>query len=383
MRMREFGIALAAVLATAATVHDACALPKWCTVHFTRAFTCDTCTASLCPETPLSAHVECDDPWFHPVGAAVLAPAAGSTEEPVLRVVLAPITELIDFPPSSELVGIEVPPLPPGDHVLTVELADSLPGGAAQWNEIDPAHAVFVDTTTSWRFPVHVAPRCPPAPPPFVRAVMVGPPDAPGMRIPVELTGVVTEPCVQFERIETRPVNGAPDSLRLTFARADCGHRPCRVGEDSTFACQVSLPVLPPGEHVLSVEVVVRSACDTTRVLEEDVHAVTFAVDAPPAPRLGVPGHLELGRAQPNPFTDRTTFLVGSPRDEAVNVIVVDLAGRRVAVLADRVLPAGWHVLAWDGRDSGGRFARDGIYFVRARSAGGEVARKLLLRRWW
>jgi hypothetical protein len=49
-----------------------------------------------------------------------------------------------------------------------------------------------------------------------------------------------------------------------------------------------------------------------------------------------------------------------------VQMNIYDVAGRKVRDLADRVFPAGEHVLEWDGTDdAGGRVAR-GVYFVRS-----------------
>jgi flagellar hook assembly protein FlgD len=49
-----------------------------------------------------------------------------------------------------------------------------------------------------------------------------------------------------------------------------------------------------------------------------------------------------------------------------VQVNIYDVAGRKVRALADRVFPAGEHVLEWDGTDdAGGRVPR-GVYFIRS-----------------
>ena len=62
-----------------------------------------------------------------------------------------------------------------------------------------------------------------------------------------------------------------------------------------------------------------------------------------------------------------------------VDVGVYDLAGRRVATLANGELPAGDNMLTWDGRDAQGGTVRGGMYFVRARGAGLNAVRRVLL----
>jgi hypothetical protein len=61
-----------------------------------------------------------------------------------------------------------------------------------------------------------------------------------------------------------------------------------------------------------------------------------------------------------------STVRFGVAKTGRVQVNIYDVAGRKVRGLADRVFPAGEHVLAWDGTlDSGSRVAR-GVYFVRS-----------------
>jgi FlgD Ig-like domain/Heparinase II/III-like protein len=73
-------------------------------------------------------------------------------------------------------------------------------------------------------------------------------------------------------------------------------------------------------------------------------------------------------RAYPNPFnpTVRITFL--NPSHARTVVTIHDAAGRRVAVLASRVMEAGEQSLAWDGRDAQGHAAASGVYFLRVKA---------------
>ena len=86
-------------------------------------------------------------------------------------------------------------------------------------------------------------------------------------------------------------------------------------------------------------------------------------------------------RAAPNPFSHRTELAFELADDEAVELAIYDVAGRRVATLVDGTLPAGRHVRAWNGRDAAGRRQPAGVYFYRLRGSAGETVQRLTLMR--
>jgi DNA-binding beta-propeller fold protein YncE len=75
----------------------------------------------------------------------------------------------------------------------------------------------------------------------------------------------------------------------------------------------------------------------------------------------------------PNPARHHTrvAFTVPTVAASPVEAQVIDLAGRRVRVLAEGPLGPGPQVLTWDGTDQTGRRVPGGIYFVRITLAGG------------
>jgi hypothetical protein len=112
-----------------------------------------------------------------------------------------------------------------------------------------------------------------------------------------------------------------------------------------------------------------------------DVYAQAFSnegdkLDVRPP---GLPRSLMLGPPRPNPMRSATVFVLELPRAGAVTVDVLDLAGRRVRVLAVGTFPAGNRELTFDGRDDAGRELPPGMYSVRAR-IGGEVSTRMLMR---
>jgi len=83
----------------------------------------------------------------------------------------------------------------------------------------------------------------------------------------------------------------------------------------------------------------------------------------------------------PNPFNPRTTVSFAVDRGRHVNVSVFDIAGRQIALLADRTYGSGRHSIEWDGRDSAGRVVASGTYMVRMTTDDQVDSRKITLVR--
>lgn len=81
---------------------------------------------------------------------------------------------------------------------------------------------------------------------------------------------------------------------------------------------------------------------------------------------LGLPApHARLLGVSPNPFNPGTTVSFTVPRAQRVRIAVHDLAGRRLAVLADADYAVGDHAVRWDGTAGDGRGLPSGAYVVR------------------
>jgi hypothetical protein len=87
-------------------------------------------------------------------------------------------------------------------------------------------------------------------------------------------------------------------------------------------------------------------------------------------------------RTYPNPTADRVRIVLDLPRAAAVEVLVHDSGGRRVAVAAVGRFGEGAAEIVWDGRDASGQRTAAGVYFLRARtSAGDEASARVVLTR--
>ncbi|MCB9513104.1 MAG: T9SS type A sorting domain-containing protein [Candidatus Latescibacteria bacterium] len=78
----------------------------------------------------------------------------------------------------------------------------------------------------------------------------------------------------------------------------------------------------------------------------------------------------------PNPFNPKVTVPFSLAAPGRVRVEIFDLAGRRVATLADRPFTAGAHDLTWDGADQA-----SGVYLLRFSSTGHTESKRLVLLR--
>jgi len=114
----------------------------------------------------------------------------------------------------------------------------------------------------------------------------------------------------------------------------------------------------------------------------DSLRIVIYDPNAQPAP-LAVAAHaggpLELDAPRPNPARAGATFGWSLPRGGAARLEILDLAGRRVATLADGAFGANRYVRAWDLRDARGSRVAPGVYFARLSSADGMRLRRLVV----
>ncbi|MEM1270812.1 MAG: fibronectin type III domain-containing protein, partial [Bacteroidota bacterium] len=87
-----------------------------------------------------------------------------------------------------------------------------------------------------------------------------------------------------------------------------------------------------------------------------------------------IPETLVLGPNYPNPFNPRTVIPFALPSAESVRLVVYDVAGREVAVLADGFFAAGRHEATWTALD-----APSGLYFYRLTAGEGIRTGKMML----
>ncbi len=96
---------------------------------------------------------------------------------------------------------------------------------------------------------------------------------------------------------------------------------------------------------------------------------------------LAVPAGYALHANYPNPFNQSTALSFDLPRQERVVVEVLDLLGRRVALICQAVKPAGRYRLQWNGADQMGRALPSGLYWARLSAGSFSQTIKMMLLR--
>ncbi len=110
------------------------------------------------------------------------------------------------------------------------------------------------------------------------------------------------------------------------------------------------------------------------RIFLPDVRPGGKAAEAP-APRVS------LTLSAPNPFAAGSALRFSLPRATQVQLAVYDLAGRRVAMLRDGVMPAGEHAVEWGGLDDNGHRVAAGVYFCRLVAGEARTVQRLVIAR--
>ncbi len=91
-------------------------------------------------------------------------------------------------------------------------------------------------------------------------------------------------------------------------------------------------------------------------------------ISAIPDPDNGIPLVFQVEQNFPNPFNPSTTIRFALPASAHTQVVVYDLAGRKVKTLVDGLMPAQIHSVVWSGRDDAERSVSAGVYFYRVTS---------------
>ncbi len=81
----------------------------------------------------------------------------------------------------------------------------------------------------------------------------------------------------------------------------------------------------------------------------------------------------------PNPFNPLTEIRFALGSAGPADLRIYDSSGRSVRVLVEGQLPAGEHVVTWDGRTDNGEALPSGVYYYELRTKQGRESRKALL----
>ena len=86
-----------------------------------------------------------------------------------------------------------------------------------------------------------------------------------------------------------------------------------------------------------------------------------------------------LQQNHPNPFNDQTDIILELASPVHVKLMIYNLSGQAVAVLADQPMAAGRHVVNWRGQTLENQAAAGGVYLVRLQAGTFTCTRKLVV----
>ncbi|MBI5059952.1 DUF2961 domain-containing protein [candidate division KSB1 bacterium] len=167
-------------------------------------------------------------------------------------------------------------------------------------------------------------------------------------------------------------IDGVLDVVSFDTYRLDNGWRIART--DTVWG---QWRVIGRGPHTLTVKVTGRNDAATAWETWFDQFAIgsEFPQDARERP-AELPGRFTLEQNYPNPFNPSTQFSFTVPRASDVRIVVYDLLGRQVELLADRHYHPGEYTLTWDASA-----LASGLYFVRLEAPQTQIVRKAMLLR--
>jgi len=90
------------------------------------------------------------------------------------------------------------------------------------------------------------------------------------------------------------------------------------------------------------------------------------------------PDGSSLEQNYPNPFNVATTIDFKLDSEQRIRVVVYDLSGKTVKMLADHVFSSGENSLKWDGTDDVGNIVAQGLYFYVLRSKDKQMSKKMI-----
>jgi hypothetical protein len=98
-------------------------------------------------------------------------------------------------------------------------------------------------------------------------------------------------------------------------------------------------------------------------------------------PSRAMPAAYELSANRPNPVRDQAAIRFALPRAGRVQIELYNVTGQKIRTLLDGTMGAGYHSVAWNGRNDAGQKVVSGMYLYRMRADGFSAARKLVVIR--
>ncbi|MAE08296.1 MAG: hypothetical protein CL661_11800 [Bacteroidetes bacterium] len=81
----------------------------------------------------------------------------------------------------------------------------------------------------------------------------------------------------------------------------------------------------------------------------------------------------------PNPFSYTTEIHYGLSNHDYITIVIYDLSGKKIKTLIAQNQQAGYHAVAWDGRDETGQEVSSGIFSCRVETSQYAINKKIVL----
>ncbi len=94
-----------------------------------------------------------------------------------------------------------------------------------------------------------------------------------------------------------------------------------------------------------------------------------------------MPVVVSLGQNYPNPFNPATIIEFSINRGGHVELVVYDVAGRKIREIMNEEMDAGHHRIIWDAKNENGLAVASGIYFYQLKALGKVMCNKMVLLR--
>ena len=192
-----------------------------------------------------------------------------------------------------------------------------------------------------------------------------------------DVAGDVTPPECELVRIEPGP----PTTLRIRVRDGGSGLAEIRVMQSKNAT--VNVPDFKRGlmTRLFVTAEKVEEGKRSMVVLEVEDRAGNVTTCDPILTTVSseVPEAFGLGQNYPNPFNPSTKITFQLAERSDVRLVVYDVVGREVALLAAEPMEAGTYEVQWDGRDGAGRLLPSGLYLYRLEAGSFTQARTMTL----
>ncbi|HUX93447.1 MAG TPA: FlgD immunoglobulin-like domain containing protein, partial [Ignavibacteriaceae bacterium] len=92
-----------------------------------------------------------------------------------------------------------------------------------------------------------------------------------------------------------------------------------------------------------------------------------------------IPTTFHVSQNYPNPFNPSTIIQYSLPQANKVKIVVYDISGKEIALLADNFQNAGTYNVTWTGKNNSGQQVASGIYFYTVQAGNFSQTNKMVL----